>query len=96
MEHCVQTLMNVVMVLTFVILVVQCVLMLWALSSSCKSGYAKNGTLCTDTDECAASTHSSHPDPALHTNALSSFTCSCKSGYARNVTVYTDIDECMC
>ena len=52
-EQCVQTLMNVVMVLTFVILVMQCVPMQWALTCSCKSGYARNGTLCTDTDRCA-------------------------------------------
>ena len=61
MEHCVLTLINVLMLFIIVILVVQCVLMLRALTCLFKCSYAKDGTLCTDTDECADGTHICHP-----------------------------------
>ena len=70
MEHCVLPLMNVRMVPIIVILVLECVLILWAFTCSCKSGYARNGTLCTGSDECADGTDICHPGPAMCTNAL--------------------------
>ena len=93
-EHCVLTLAKVLMLFIIVILVIQCVLMLWALTCSCKSGYTRNRTLCTDNNECANGNHNCHPDHKMSTDSVSFFTCSSKSGHHRNWTLCTDIDEC--
>ena len=75
MEHCLEEVRNVLMVPIFVILVPQCVLILRAFPCSCKSGYTKNGTLCTDMDEWANGTHSCHSGRAMCANLVGLFTC---------------------
>ena len=38
-----------------------------------ESGYAKNGTLCTCSDECDDGTHICHPGPVMCTNPVGSY-----------------------
>ena len=76
-------------------MVVQCVLMLRALTCLFKCGYAKDGTLCTDIDECADGTQICCLARAMCANAVGSFTCSFESFYARSGTLCTGSDKCV-
>ncbi|XP_073250854.1 uncharacterized protein [Porites lutea] len=59
----------------------------------CNPGYAGNGKICTDVNECTSNTHSC----AIHAeceNAIGSHSCTCRPGYTGNGKTCADIDEC--
>ncbi|XP_078495750.1 uncharacterized protein LOC104266824 [Ciona intestinalis] len=59
---------------------------------TCDTGFIKNGSLCSDVNECNGS-NQCHVN-AICNNNIGSYTCACKSGYSGNGTSCTDIDEC--
>ncbi|CAH1274736.1 TIE1 [Branchiostoma lanceolatum] len=47
---------------------------------NCNTGFAGNGVICTDVNECVVHTHNCYPN-ATCTNTPGSFTCACAEGY---------------
>ena len=61
---------------------------------SFKSGYARNGTLCTDIDECVDGTHICHSGRECVLMLWACLPAHVHSVYARNGTLCTDFDKC--
>ena len=80
MEHCVLTLMNVLIVLVIVTdrtcnchpFHAICANAVVSYACSSKPGYARNGTLGTDTDESADATNNCHPGRSIFANVMDS------------------------
>ena len=72
-EHCVLTLMIMLMVLIIAFLVLQCVLMQWALLHVHANQVMLGMEHCADTEKCADATHSCHNGRTMCANAEGSY-----------------------
>ena len=59
----------------------------------CQTGYAFDGTDCTNIDECNTKTHHCSNE-ATCSDTIGSYSCSCLNGYTGNGRTCDDIDEC--
>ena len=92
-EHYVLTLMIMLMVLIVAFLVLQCVLMQWALLHAHVNQVMLGMEYCTDTEKCADAIHNCHNGRTMCANAEGSYLL-VKCGYAKHGTLCTDTDEC--
>ena len=48
---------------------------------TCKGGFAGNGSVCRDVDECESSINDCDPNTTLCVNGIGNYLCKCRTGY---------------